>query len=113
MCQGIFDALHGLADHLLGIKLIAQSEQTIGIVCRLLIAPPVVAVALVRPRDLASPEACVIGVGQCLGVSSQPVVLALEQRLQPPLRMDGINLSHGELTTRLRLNTKLYAVYGS
>ena len=46
--QRIFDALHRLVHHLLGIQLIAQSQQRVGIVGRLLIAPPVVAIALVR-----------------------------------------------------------------
>ena len=47
MCQRVFDALHSLGDHLFGIELVAQTEQSVGVVGGLLITPPVVAVGLI------------------------------------------------------------------
>ena len=87
MVQRVLHALLALLDEFLVVEEVAQPEQSVGVVGGLFVSPPVLPVVAVA-RYLARPEACVVGVGERVGMSCQPRLLPLEELQQPALRLD-------------------------
>ena len=72
MGKGVADSLFAGADEVVVAQQITQSQQTVRIVGRLLIAPPVLGIRVfVLAFYLASPQAGVIGISHGLGMSRQ------------------------------------------
>ena len=87
MIQGVPDALLAFRDEFLIVEEIAQPQQAVGVIGRLLVSPPVFAIVAVS-RNLACPEASVVGVGEGVGMSRQPRLLPPEEFQEPTLRRD-------------------------
>ena len=63
---------------------IAQAQEPVGIISRLLIAPPVLAMFPLA-GNLPGPEAGIIGIGHGLGMAGQAAALTLQHRPEPAL----------------------------
>ena len=69
------------------LQQIAEAQQSVGIVGRLFVSPPVLAVVAIA-RYLSSPETSVVGVGEGFGMSCESRLLPLQELQQPALRLD-------------------------
>ena len=67
---------------------IAQAEQAVAVIGRLLVSPPVASVAVGISPDLPGPKRGVIGIGERFGMSRESGLLTTEELFDPTLRFD-------------------------
>lgn len=81
------ESLLGFGDHLPITEQVTQAEQTVGVIGCLLVAPPVASVGFGVTSDLTRPKAGVVRIGHRLGMSRKSRLLAVEEFLDPALRL--------------------------
>ena len=85
--QRVANPLLGFGDHLPITEQVTQAEQTVGVIGCLLVAPPVASVGFGVTSDLTRPKAGVVRIGHRLGMSRKSRLLAVEEFLDPALRL--------------------------
>jgi hypothetical protein len=94
MFYGITDTTLTFLDESGVVNEVAQTQQAIGIIGRLLVAPPVFGIGvLVDTRDVAGPETGVIRIGHGFGMTGETITLSEQKLLQPSLGRDALDKS--------------------